>query len=172
MKGYYSSLMLQVIRFAQSFLINWDEKMYYEKTGTAAKARTTTLNEELGMHLKLHYTVLTLESNFQNALFWNFRVVFRSDSVHFLGQNGHPDAEHNDFQQVLYSGRQLWRRGRREHRRGHRVKRGTARNTSHSYWFEHSLSLKYKTVVFHPRNHKHVGCVHSVVATPQQNSTT
>lgn len=44
-------LFLQVIRFAQSFLINWDEKMYYEKTGTAAKARTTTLNEELG---KLH----------------------------------------------------------------------------------------------------------------------
>ncbi|RVE54299.1 hypothetical protein evm_001126 [Chilo suppressalis] len=39
---------VEVIRFAQSFLINWDEKMYYEKTGTAAKARTTTLNEELG----------------------------------------------------------------------------------------------------------------------------
>ncbi|CAH0724955.1 unnamed protein product, partial [Brenthis ino] len=39
---------VEVIRFAQSFLINWDEKMYYEKTGTAAKSRTTTLNEELG----------------------------------------------------------------------------------------------------------------------------
>ncbi|KAJ6635423.1 Phospholipid-transporting ATPase ID, partial [Pseudolycoriella hygida] len=39
---------VEVIRFAQSFLINWDEKMYYEKTKTAAKARTTTLNEELG----------------------------------------------------------------------------------------------------------------------------
>nr|CAD7397985.1 unnamed protein product [Timema cristinae] len=39
---------VEVIRFAQSFLINWDEKMYYEKSGTAAKARTTTLNEELG----------------------------------------------------------------------------------------------------------------------------
>ncbi|KOB74720.1 putative phospholipid-transporting ATPase ID, partial [Operophtera brumata] len=38
---------VEVIRFAQSFLINWDEQMYYEKTGTAAKARTTTLNEEL-----------------------------------------------------------------------------------------------------------------------------
>lgn len=38
----------QVIRFAQSFLINWDEKMYYAKTKTPAKARTTTLNEELG----------------------------------------------------------------------------------------------------------------------------
>uniref|UniRef100_A0A182Q512 Phospholipid-transporting ATPase n=1 Tax=Anopheles farauti TaxID=69004 RepID=A0A182Q512_9DIPT len=39
---------VEVIRFAQSFLINWDEKMYYEKTKTHAKARTTTLNEELG----------------------------------------------------------------------------------------------------------------------------
>ena len=33
---------------ALSFLISWDLKMYYEKTDTPAKARTTTLNEELG----------------------------------------------------------------------------------------------------------------------------
>ncbi|XP_058452756.1 phospholipid-transporting ATPase ID isoform X2 [Malaya genurostris] len=39
---------VEVIRFAQSFLINWDEQMYYEKSKTHAKARTTTLNEELG----------------------------------------------------------------------------------------------------------------------------
>ncbi|XP_019867395.1 probable phospholipid-transporting ATPase IM isoform X2 [Aethina tumida] len=39
---------VEVIRFVQSFLINWDEQMYYCKTGTHAKARTTTLNEELG----------------------------------------------------------------------------------------------------------------------------
>ncbi|KAK6631413.1 hypothetical protein RUM44_005940 [Polyplax serrata] len=39
---------VEVIRFAQSFLINWDEKMRCEKTNTHAKARTTTLNEELG----------------------------------------------------------------------------------------------------------------------------
>lgn len=39
---------VQVIRLAQSFLINWDEKMYYEKNDTPARARTTTLNEELG----------------------------------------------------------------------------------------------------------------------------
>ncbi|KAJ8933400.1 hypothetical protein NQ314_014040 [Rhamnusium bicolor] len=39
---------VEVIRFVQSFLINWDDQMYYEKTGTNAKARTTTLNEELG----------------------------------------------------------------------------------------------------------------------------
>ena len=28
--------------------INWDVKMYYDKVKVAAKARTTTLNEELG----------------------------------------------------------------------------------------------------------------------------
>ncbi|XP_036318105.1 phospholipid-transporting ATPase ID isoform X3 [Rhagoletis pomonella] len=39
---------VEVIRFAQSFLINWDEEMYYEPSKTHAKARTTTLNEELG----------------------------------------------------------------------------------------------------------------------------
>lgn len=39
---------VEVIRFVQSFLINWDEKMYDEISGTGAKARTTTLNEELG----------------------------------------------------------------------------------------------------------------------------
>lgn len=39
---------VEVIRFVQSFLINWDELMFHEKTSTHAKARTTTLNEELG----------------------------------------------------------------------------------------------------------------------------
>ena len=32
----------------QSLWINWDVKMYYEKNDIPAKARTTTLNEELG----------------------------------------------------------------------------------------------------------------------------
>lgn len=39
---------VEIIRFFHSLLINWDEKMYYEPTDTPAKARTTTLNEELG----------------------------------------------------------------------------------------------------------------------------
>lgn len=39
---------VEVIRFCHSLLINWDEKMYYRITDTPAKARTTTLNEELG----------------------------------------------------------------------------------------------------------------------------
>ncbi|XP_055380477.1 probable phospholipid-transporting ATPase IM [Condylostylus longicornis] len=39
---------VEVIRFVQSFFINWDKKMYDAKTKTYAKARTTTLNEDLG----------------------------------------------------------------------------------------------------------------------------
>ncbi|XP_060873130.1 phospholipid-transporting ATPase ID isoform X1 [Metopolophium dirhodum] len=39
---------VEVVRFVQSFFINWDEKMYDKQSGTAAKARTTSLNEELG----------------------------------------------------------------------------------------------------------------------------
>ncbi|XP_044005984.1 probable phospholipid-transporting ATPase IM isoform X3 [Aphidius gifuensis] len=39
---------VEVIRFVQSFLINWDEEMYYAPSNTHARARTTTLNEELG----------------------------------------------------------------------------------------------------------------------------
>lgn len=39
---------VEIIRLAHSFWINWDVKMYYEKKDTPAKARTTTLNEELG----------------------------------------------------------------------------------------------------------------------------
>ncbi|XP_045128293.1 phospholipid-transporting ATPase ID-like isoform X3 [Portunus trituberculatus] len=39
---------VEVIRLCQSFLINWDDEMYYAPNKTHAKARTTTLNEELG----------------------------------------------------------------------------------------------------------------------------
>jgi phospholipid-translocating ATPase len=39
---------MEMIRFGHSWWINWDESMYYHVTDTPAKARTTTLNEELG----------------------------------------------------------------------------------------------------------------------------
>uniref|UniRef100_A0A8C5LT17 Phospholipid-transporting ATPase n=1 Tax=Leptobrachium leishanense TaxID=445787 RepID=A0A8C5LT17_9ANUR len=39
---------VEIIRLGNSFYINWDRKMYYPKKDTAAEARTTTLNEELG----------------------------------------------------------------------------------------------------------------------------
>ena len=37
---------VEIIRFAHSFWINWDQEMVYKDI--PAKARTTTLNEELG----------------------------------------------------------------------------------------------------------------------------
>ncbi|NXR22559.1 AT8B1 ATPase, partial [Cinclus mexicanus] len=39
---------VEAIRFGQSYFINWDLQMYYSEKDTAAKARTTTLNEQLG----------------------------------------------------------------------------------------------------------------------------
>uniref|UniRef100_A0A1I7YA57 Phospholipid-transporting ATPase n=1 Tax=Steinernema glaseri TaxID=37863 RepID=A0A1I7YA57_9BILA len=39
---------VEVLRFAHSMFINFDREMYYEKNDVAARARTTTLNEELG----------------------------------------------------------------------------------------------------------------------------
>eukprot|EP01134_Creolimax_fragrantissima_P001479 CFRG1479T1 len=39
---------VEFIRLGQSFLIDWDLNMYHADTDTPAKARTTTLNEELG----------------------------------------------------------------------------------------------------------------------------
>ncbi|NXY86899.1 AT8B1 ATPase, partial [Alcedo cyanopectus] len=43
---------VEVIRWGQSYFINWDLQMYYPEKDTAAKARTTTLNEQLG---QIHY---------------------------------------------------------------------------------------------------------------------
>nr|XP_046162951.1 phospholipid-transporting ATPase IC-like [Oncorhynchus gorbuscha] len=39
---------VEVIRLGQSKFINWDLQMYYQEKDTPAKARTTTLNEQLG----------------------------------------------------------------------------------------------------------------------------
>ncbi|CAH2296591.1 phospholipid-transporting ATPase IC [Pelobates cultripes] len=39
---------VEIIRLGQSYFINWDLQMYYQVKDTPAKARTTTLNEQLG----------------------------------------------------------------------------------------------------------------------------
>ncbi|XP_053743815.1 phospholipid-transporting ATPase ID isoform X1 [Synchiropus splendidus] len=39
---------VEVIRLGHSYFINWDQKMFCSEFNTAAEARTTTLNEELG----------------------------------------------------------------------------------------------------------------------------
>lgn len=42
------SFSVEVLRLGHSYFINWDQRMYHSQTNTAAEARTTTLNEELG----------------------------------------------------------------------------------------------------------------------------
>ncbi|KRZ16504.1 putative phospholipid-transporting ATPase ID [Trichinella zimbabwensis] len=39
---------VEIIRVCHSWWINWDENLYYAPMDTAARSRTTTLNEELG----------------------------------------------------------------------------------------------------------------------------
>lgn len=39
---------VEVIRLGHSYFINWDQQMFCSQWNTAAEARTTTLNEELG----------------------------------------------------------------------------------------------------------------------------
>ncbi|XP_028399052.1 phospholipid-transporting ATPase ID-like [Dendronephthya gigantea] len=39
---------VEIIRLGQSLFINWDSEMYYKPKSTPARARTTTLTEELG----------------------------------------------------------------------------------------------------------------------------
>lgn len=51
-KIHFISFSVEVIRLGQSYFINWDLQMYYPEKDTAAKARTTTLNEQLG---QIHY---------------------------------------------------------------------------------------------------------------------
>ena len=65
---------MEVIRFAQSFLINWDEKMNYEKTNTSAKARTTTLNEELGQ-IEYIFSDKTGTLTQVKCSYWTIRVI-------------------------------------------------------------------------------------------------
>lgn len=83
---------VEVIRFGHSMWINFDRKMYYVKSDTPAKARTTTLNEELGQ-----------VKGFKNFK-WKNHLKCRK---RFLGavclqrQDRYPHSEHHAFQKVL-----------------------------------------------------------------------
>lgn len=81
--------------------------MYYDKTGTAAKARTTTLNEELGMPTDDSVTKYK-HRHFQRFLS-DFVIYFRSDPIYIFRQNWHFNAEHYDVQQMFDSRRVLRR---------------------------------------------------------------
>lgn len=71
---FISSFSVEVIRFVQSFLINWDEKMFDEKSGVGAKARTTTLNEELG---QIEYIFSDKTGTLTQVLCFVSSMVFR-----------------------------------------------------------------------------------------------
>lgn len=66
---------VEVIRFVQSFLINWDEQMYHEKSATHAKARTTTLNEELGNIFYIYVISKSCNGRCCNAVIVKFILI-------------------------------------------------------------------------------------------------
>lgn len=70
---------VEMIRLANSFLINWDNKMFYEKTNMPAKARTTTLNEELG---QIEYIFTDKTGTLTQVCLKEFNVSFSMLSCH------------------------------------------------------------------------------------------
>uniref|UniRef100_A0A3Q3FHH3 Phospholipid-transporting ATPase n=1 Tax=Labrus bergylta TaxID=56723 RepID=A0A3Q3FHH3_9LABR len=80
---------VEVLRLGHSYFINWDQKMYCAQTDTAAEARTTTLNEELGQ-------VEFVFSDKTGTLTQNI-MVFRKCSI-----NGHTYGDlYNEFDQKV-----------------------------------------------------------------------
>ncbi len=63
---------VEVIRLVHSWWINWDEKMYYEPQDTAAKSRTTTLNEELG---QIEYIFSDKTGTLTQVRGWNYTTT-------------------------------------------------------------------------------------------------
>lgn len=53
-------LSVEVIRLGHSYFINWDQQMFCLQCNTAAEARTTTLNEELGQVSRHSYSSCVL----------------------------------------------------------------------------------------------------------------
>lgn len=77
---------VEVIRLGQSHFINWDLQMYYAEKDTPAKARTTTLNEQLG---QIHYIFTDKTGTLtQNVM------TFKKCCI-----NGHIYGDHRDASQ-------------------------------------------------------------------------
>ncbi|XP_051825539.1 phospholipid-transporting ATPase IC [Antechinus flavipes] len=81
---------VEVIRLGQSYFINWDLQMYYPEKDTPAKARTTTLNEQLG---QIHY----IFSDKTGTLTQNI-MTFKKCCI-----NGQIYGEHRDSSQHHHS---------------------------------------------------------------------
>nr|XP_020137704.1 phospholipid-transporting ATPase IC [Microcebus murinus] len=89
---------VEVIRLGQSHFINWDLQMYYSEKDTPAKARTTTLNEQLG---QIHY----IFSDKTGTLTQNI-MTFKKCCINGQIYGDHRDASqhnHNKIEQVDFS---------------------------------------------------------------------
>ncbi|XP_066209607.1 phospholipid-transporting ATPase IC isoform X3 [Saccopteryx leptura] len=89
---------VEVIRLGQSYFINWDLQMYYPEKDTPAKARTTTLNEQLG---QIHY----IFSDKTGTLTQNI-MTFKKCCINGQIYGDHRDASqhnHSKIEQVDFS---------------------------------------------------------------------
>ena len=79
---------VEVIRLLQSFLINWDLKMYHEPSDTPAKARTTTLNEELGQVSHTFKKNVNCETHLSLTMEYGsiliFEIIFHSQQIEYI----------------------------------------------------------------------------------------
>ncbi|EHB06942.1 Putative phospholipid-transporting ATPase IC [Heterocephalus glaber] len=89
---------VEIIRLGQSHFINWDLQMYYTEKDTPAKARTTTLNEQLG---QIHY----IFSDKTGTLTQNI-MTFKKCCINGQIYGDHRDASqhsHSKIEQVDFS---------------------------------------------------------------------
>uniref|UniRef100_A0A8C4L027 Phospholipid-transporting ATPase n=1 Tax=Equus asinus TaxID=9793 RepID=A0A8C4L027_EQUAS len=83
---------VEVIRLGQSYFINWDLQMYYPEKDTPAKARTTTLNEQLG---QIHY----IFSDKTGTLTQNV-MTFKKCCINGQIYGDHRDASQNNHSKI------------------------------------------------------------------------
>ncbi|XP_066871325.1 phospholipid-transporting ATPase IC isoform X2 [Kogia breviceps] len=94
---------VEVIRLGQSYFINWDLQMYYPEKDTPAKARTTTLNEQLG---QIHY-IFSDKTGTLTQNIMTFKKCCISGQIYGdhrdTSQNSHSKIEPVDFSWNTYS---------------------------------------------------------------------
>ena len=82
------SLSVEVIRLAHSYFINWDRRMFCPVCNTAAEARTTTLNEELGQVGHTHSVTYThTHTHSVTYTHTHTHSVTHTHTIHTLGRN-------------------------------------------------------------------------------------
>uniref|UniRef100_A0A8D0HF46 Phospholipid-transporting ATPase n=1 Tax=Sphenodon punctatus TaxID=8508 RepID=A0A8D0HF46_SPHPU len=94
---------VEVIRLGQSYFINWDLQMYYAEKDTAAKARTTTLNEQLG---QIHY-IFSDKTGTLTQNIMTFKKCFINGETYgeYRDRRGQPqnNPEEADFSWNMYA---------------------------------------------------------------------